>query len=127
MFSIAGPSLTALLACAILEDLSRRGWTVCIPAVTLAEVVTGRPGNDVPIDRLVKRVANTVPCGEGLAKAAGVLRTGYRRAKEDSPSGIDAIVAAVAAANQPSIVLTTDIDDFRSLLVSAELASVIGV
>ena len=49
------------------------------------------------------------------------------RASERSPSGIDAIVAAVAASNQPSIVLTTDLDDFRRLLASAELAAVIGV
>jgi predicted nucleic acid-binding protein len=116
-----------LLACSILEDLSRRGWTVCIPAVTLAEVIAGRARHDVPIERLVNRVANTAPCGEALAKAAGVLRTRTRRAKEDSPSGIDAIVAAVAAANRPSIVLTTDAGDFRSLVASTGLVSVIGV
>ena len=116
-----------LLACSILEDLSRRGWMVCIPAVTLAEVVTGRARNDAPIERLVKRVANTASCGEVIAKAAGVLRARHRSPSKDSPSGIDAIVAAVAAAHQPSIVLTTDVDDFRSLLASTGLASVIGV
>ena len=116
-----------LLACAILEDLSRRGWTICIPAVTLTEVVTGRAKTDAAIERLVKQVANTVPCGEGLAKAAGVLRTRSRRPNKDAPSGIDAIVAAVAVANQPSIVLTTDVDDMRSLLLTADLATVIRV
>src|SRR5262245_25565942 len=116
-----------LLACSILEDLSRRGWMVCIPAVTLAEVITGRARNDAPVERLLKQVANTAPCGEATAKAAGVLRTRCRRANQDAPSGIDAIVAAVAADSQPSIILTTDVDDFRSLLVSTELVSVIGV
>ena len=116
-----------LLACAIVEDLSRRGWTVCIPAVTLAEVISGRPRTDAAVERLVKRVANTVDCGEDLAKAAGTLRTRSRRANVASPSGIDAIVAAIAVGNQPSIVLTTDADDMSRLLGSAPTATVVRV
>ena len=116
-----------LLACSIVEDLSRAGWSVCIPAVTLAEVITGRPKTDAAVERFVKRVANTMVCGEALAKAAGTLRTKSRRPNEASPSGIDAIVAAVAAGNQPSIVLTTDADDMSKLLASAPTAAVIPV
>ena len=116
-----------LLACSIVEDLSRRGWSVCIPAVTLAEVITGSPRTDAAVERLVNRVANTIVCGEALAKAAGILRTGSRRPNQASPSGIDAIVAAVAAGNQPSIVLTTDADDMGKLLASAGAATVIRV
>jgi predicted nucleic acid-binding protein len=116
-----------LLACAIVEDLSGRGWTVCIPAVTLAEVITGRAKTDVAVERLVKRVANTVDCGERLAKAAGVLRAKATRPKTTPPSAIDAIVASVGAASQPSVVLTTDPDDMNALLLSADLASVIRV
>ena len=115
------------LACSIVEDLSGRGWTICIPAVTLAEVVSGHPRTDAAVERLVKQVSNTVDCGETLAKAAGILRTRSGRSKKVSPSGIDAIVAAVADGNQPSIVLTTDADDMSSLLVSTELATVIRV
>ena len=115
------------LACAIVDDLSRRGWTVCIPAVTLAEVISGRPKTDAAIERLVKGVANTVDCGEALAKAAGALRTMSRRPSAALPSGIDAIVAAVAVANQPAIVLTTDVDDMIKLLASAPTATVIRV
>ena len=115
------------LACSIVEDLSGRGWTICIPAVTFAEVISGRPRTDAAVERLVKRVANTVDCGETLAKAAGILRARASGSKKFSPSGIDAIVAAVADGSQPSIVLTTDADDMSTLLVSTELATVIRV
>ena len=119
--------LADLLACSIVEDLSGRGWAVCIPAAALAEVITGRAKNDAPIERLIKQVGNTMDCGETLAKAAGVLRTKAIRRKKLPPSGIDAIVAAATAACQPSIVLTTDADDMGALLVAAELATVIRV
>jgi predicted nucleic acid-binding protein len=115
------------IACAIVEDLSRRGWTVCIPAVTLAEVITGRPKTDAAVERLVQRIGNTVDCGEALAKAAGALRTKSRLTGEALPSGIDAIVAAVAVGYQPSILLTTDEGDMSRLLASAPSAKVIGV
>jgi hypothetical protein len=116
-----------LLACSIVEDLSGRGWGVCIPAAALAEVITGRAKTDAPIERLIKQVGNIMNCGERLAKAAGVLRTKAIRRKKLPPSGIDAIVAAAAVACQPSIVLTTDADDMSVLLVAAELATVIRV
>lgn len=116
-----------LLACSIVEDLSGRGWAVCIPAAALAEVITGRAKTDAPIDRLIKQVGNIMNCGERLAKAAGVLRTKAIRRKKLPPSGIDAIVAAAAVACQPSIVLTTDADDMSVLLVAAHLATVIRV
>ena len=115
------------LACSILENLLGRGWVVCIPAVVLAEVITGRAKTDVPIERVIKQVANTVACGESSAKAAGILRAKTSRAKRTTPSGIDAIVAAVAVACEPSVVLTTDPNDMISLLVSANLAMVIRV
>jgi predicted nucleic acid-binding protein len=116
-----------LLACSIIEDLSRRGWVVCIPAAALAEVITGRAKTDAPIERLIKQAGNTMDCGERLAKAAGVLRAKVIRRKKLPPSGIDAIVAATAVACQPSIVLTTDADDMNALLVAAELSTVIRV
>ena len=125
--AITKVALADLLACSIVEDLSGRGWAVCIPAPALAEVITGRAKTDAPIERLIKQVGNTVDCGEGLAKAAGVLRTKANRRKKLLPSGIDAIVAAATVVCQPSIVLTTDADDMGALLVAAELATVIRV
>ena len=128
--AITKVALADLLACSIVEDLSGRGWAVCIPAAALAEVITGRAKTDAPIERLIKQVGNTMDCGEKLAKAAGVLRTKAIRRKKvhpSGPSGIDAIVAAATVACQPSIVLTTDADDMGALLVAAELATVIRV
>ena len=125
--AITKVALADLLACSIVEDLSGRGWVLCIPAVALAEVITGRTKTDAPIERLIKQIGNTMDCGERLAKAAGVLRTKAIRRKKFVPSGIDAIVAAVTVACQPSIVMTTDADDMGALLVTAELATVIGV
>ncbi len=125
--AITKVALADLLACSIVEDLSGRGWAVCIPAAALAEVITGRAKTDAPIERLIKQVGNTIDCGERLAKAAGVLRTKAIRRKKLPPSGIDAIVAAATVACQPSIVLTTDADDMGALLVAAELATVIRV
>jgi predicted nucleic acid-binding protein len=125
--AITKVALADLFACSIVEDLSGRGWTVCIPAAALAEVITGRAKTDAPIERLIKQVGNTLDCGERLAKAAGVLRTKAVRRKKLPPSGIDAIVAAATVACQPSIVLTTDADDVGALLVAAELATVIRI
>ncbi len=116
-----------LLACSVVEDLSRRGWAVCIPAAALAEVITGRAKTDAPIERLIKQVGNIMNCGERLAKTAGVLRTKAIRGTKLPPSGVDAIVAAAAVACQPSIILTTDADDMNALLVTAELSTVIRV
>ncbi len=125
--AITKVALADLLACSIVEDLSGRGWTVCIPAAALVEVITGRAKTDAPIERLIKQVGNLLDCGERLAKAAGVLRTKEVRRKKLPPSGIDAIVAAATIACQPAIVLTTDADDMGALLVAAELATVIRV
>jgi len=86
-----------------------------------------RPADRRPIERLIKQVGNTVDCGESLGKAAGVLRAAALGRKRSNPSGVDAIVAAVAVHCQPSIVLTTDLDELTALLRSAELATVIGV
>ncbi len=116
-----------LLACSIVEDLSGRGWVVCIPAAALAEVITGRAKTDAPIERLIKQVGNIMNCGERPAKAAGVLRTKATRSKKLPPSGIEAIVAAATVACQPSIVLTTDADHMNALLVAAELSMVIRI
>ena len=115
------------VASAVVEDLSRRGWTVCIPAVTLAEVIAGHPRTDVAVERLVNRVANTIDCDEVLAKAAGGLRARLGRHGKVVPSGIDAIVAAVAARHPPAIVLTTDEGDLGRLLGSTPSARVLRV
>src|SRR5437868_3916418 len=79
----------------------------------------GRPRSDVPVGRLLRQVSDTVVCDERLAGAGGALRARARGSAR--PSGIDAIVAAVAVARQPSVVLTTDPDDLSALLAAAML------
>lgn len=108
------------------RQLTERGWASCVPAVTLAEVITGRQRWDAPTLRLLSQVDDVTTCDEPLGKAAG-SRRGVVAPKRRLPSGIDAIVAAVAAANQPSVVLTTDPDDMSVLLADAPRAMVIGV
>jgi predicted nucleic acid-binding protein len=74
----------------------------------------------------LKRVDNTIPCDEALGKRAGALRAAVDRGVR-GPSGIDAIVAAVAATFRPSIVLTTDPDDLSALLALVPDVTVIAV
>ena len=103
------------IARALWRRLTELGWRTAVPAVTLAEATTGRPGPDAPTNRLIRQVGHTILCDERLGRAAGVLRTAAL-ARRSGASGIDAIVAAVAEANAPSIVLTTDPDDLEILL-----------
>ena len=75
---------------------------------------------------LVNYADNTIDCDEYLARVAGVLRSGPSKRKH-VPSGIDAIVAAVAASAQPSLLLTTDPEDMELLLANQPGVVVIGV
>ena len=114
------------IARALWRRLTELGWRTAVPAVTLAEATTGRPGPDAQTNRLIRQVGHTIPCDEQLGRSAGVLRTAAL-ARRPGASSIDAIVAAVAAANAPSIVLTTDPDDIGGLLARTGRSQVIGV
>ena len=101
------------------------GWTTALPGVTLAEATTGRPGPDAWTNRLVRLVGRTLPCDERVGRAAGAFRSAAL-ARRSGASGIDAIVAAVAEASAPSIVLTTDPGDLDGLLARTVRTQVIG-
>src|SRR5436309_5942590 len=92
------------IARALWRRLTEMGWRTAVPAVTLAEATTGRPGPDAPTNRLIRQVGHTLPCDERLGRAAGVLRS-IALARRSGASAIDAIVAAVVVASTPSIVL----------------------
>jgi predicted nucleic acid-binding protein len=109
----------------IWKTLVADGWRTCIPSVTLGECITGRPREDTNINRLVREVGASVTCDDVLARAAGRLRFVCRRTP--LPSVTDALVAAVAARAQPSIVLTTDPRDISALLTRVSQAKVIGI
>jgi predicted nucleic acid-binding protein len=86
-----------------------------IPTVTLSEAITGRP-QDAPVNQLVNRIG-TVDTDEATARRAGQLRFGVERSgSRRTPTGIDAIVAAHADA-QEAVVFTSDPPDLRRLLV----------
>jgi predicted nucleic acid-binding protein len=101
------------------------GQRVLLPAVVVTEVITGRP-TDAAVYRVMKRlVAETITLD--LAARAGELRErvgGARRKKRDLT--VDAIVAAVAIARAPSVVLTADPDDLL-LLTEGHDVRVIGL
>lgn len=96
------------------------GQRVILPAVVAAEVLSGRP-TDAGVYRVIKRLVGE-PITVELAARAGELRersTGVRAKKPDLT--VDAIVAAVAIAHAPSVVLTADADDLRLLTESHDV------
>lgn len=99
-----------------IRQLMDDGLAVVIPVVVLTEAITGTP-RDAPTNQTVRR-HGSVETTEGLARAAGGLRfTAIRNAPdEEPPSGIDAIVAAHAAAADDAVVFTSDPSDLRRLL-----------
>ena len=100
----------------LVRDLVAGGWTPLIPTVVLAEAITARP-DDAPTNQTIRRL-DTVDTDQAMARRAGLLRFGSSRAaKGRGPSGIDAIVAAHAAAAGEGVVFTTDPSDLRRLLV----------
>jgi predicted nucleic acid-binding protein len=90
-----------------------------VPAAVLAEsVLTGHPGHDFHVQRLLELLDITdvdAPTGH----AAGALRrAAVAGGQHPPPSGVDATVAATAdarAANDDVLILTSDGDDFEQL------------
>jgi hypothetical protein len=101
------------------------GQRVILPAVVATEVITGGP-IDAGVYRAMKRLI-AEPISLEIAARAGQLREragGSRRKKRDLT--VDAIVAAVAVARAPSVVLTGDPDDLH-LLTDGYDVRVIGL
>ena len=88
---------------------------VLIPAVVLAEVATGAPG-DAAIWHVLGKIP-TLDLPQGVAMRAGARRAraeGARRKKRDLT--VDAIVAATAVELAPSVVITADTSDLELLV-----------
>lgn len=101
------------------------GQRVILPAVVAAEVITGGP-NDAGVYRVMKRLV-AEPISLDLAARAGQLRErGGRARRKKRDLTVDAIVAAVAIARAPSVILTADPDDLQ-LLTEGHDVSVIGL
>lgn len=96
-----------------LAELRRRGmWPAQVPAVVLAEVMTGDHRRDFHTNRLL-RTCQIRDVSEPMGRAAAALRTATGRA--GTISATDAIVAAFADTVVEPVVLTSDVDDLEAL------------
>lgn len=96
-----------------LEELRRRGhWPAQVPAVVLAEALTGDHRRDHSTNRLL-RACQIRDVNERQAREAARLRTATGRA--GAISAVDAVVAAFASAHPDALVLTSDPRDIRAL------------
>jgi hypothetical protein len=101
-----------------LRWIVENGGALCVPTPILVECTTGDAGRDAEVNRVLtvlSRYAAAIEApDERIARRAGALRF---RARTDD--GVDALVAAAAAApGVPTVVLTSDPHDLRALLVS---------
>jgi predicted nucleic acid-binding protein len=96
-----------------LQELRRRGlWPAQVPAVVLAESLTGDQRRDFAVNRLL-RACQVRDVEERHAREAARLRTATGRAGRIS--AVDAVVVAYAAASPEPVVITTDPRDLRAL------------
>ncbi len=96
-----------------LAELARRGlWPAQLPAVVLAESLTGDPRRDHATNRLL-RACHVRDVDEPMAREAARLRTAARRTA--TVSATDALVAALASTLPAPIVLTSDPHDLAAL------------
>ena len=103
-----------------------------VPAAVLAEgVLTGHPGHDFHVRRLLELVHVTI-VDEELGYAAGSLRHGAISdgGARPAPSGVDAIVAALAnacGAGDDVVVVTSDGEDIEMLVSFGDHAARVSV
>lgn len=114
-----------------LRALRRRADDLLVPAAVLAEgVFTGHVGRDHHMHRLLDAV-DIVAVDRLIGLAAGGLRSATLASGVDPPpSGVDAIVAAVAdarAAHDAVVVLTSDASDLRALVDAGEHAARVAI
>lgn len=98
---------------ALLAEMLRRGrWPARVPSVVLAEALTGDHRRDHAVNRLL-RMCQIVPVDESQAREAARMRTATGRA--GTITATDAVVAAMAAGQVDSVVVTSDPGDLRAL------------
>lgn len=101
-----------------LTELRRRGlWPPQVPAVVLAEALTGDPRRDHDTNRLL-RICQIRVIGEPVARDAARLRTATGKAAKIS--AVDAIVIAFAGDHPDPVVLTSDPRDLTALADHAD-------
>ncbi len=96
-----------------LEELRRRGqWPALVPAVVLAEALTGDHRRDFHENRLL-RACDVRSTDEAISRKAAALRSAVGGAR--TPSAVDAVVVALADEVGGATVLTGDLRDLRAL------------
>jgi predicted nucleic acid-binding protein len=96
-----------------LTELRNRGlWPPQVPAVVLAEALTGDARRDFHANRLL-RTCQIRDIDEPTSREAARLRTATGRASKIS--AVDAIVAAFASLRPDPVVLTSDPRDLGAL------------
>lgn len=96
-----------------LTELRNRGmWPPQIPAVVLAEALTGDHRRDFHTNRLL-RACEILDVDEHVARDAARLRTATGRAS--MISAVDAIVVALASTRADPLILTSDYQDLAAL------------
>lgn len=105
---------------AVLTAAARKGARVVVPAVVLAEVLTGQ-ARDAQVWHAVNRLV-VEPIDRDIGGEAGPLRERALSARKKTRDlTVDAIVAAVARRYAPSIVLTCDDEDLALLCSGADV------
>lgn len=99
------------------------GSDVFVPAVVVAESITGDGTRDANVNRFLKRV-QLASLDEGLARVAAALR--YRRRRFGAGT-IDAVVVATADAVPGTRIITGDPADLRPLAAVAGNTLVIAL
>jgi predicted nucleic acid-binding protein len=114
------PGISALaVQRARLIELRRRGlWPAQVPAVVLAEALTGDHRGDFHVNRLL-RACQIRDVTEPCAREAARLRTATGQA--GTVTATDAIVAAYASTIPHPVVLTSDPHDLTALARHATL------
>lgn len=101
-----------------LTELRRRGlWPPQVPAVVLAEALTGDHRRDHDTNRLL-RTCQIRDIGEPTCREAARLRTATGKAAKIS--AVDAIVVAFAGEHPDPVVLTSDPRDLTALVDRAD-------
>ena len=106
---------------AVLRDLRQEGlWPPLVPTAVLVECLSGNPGTDAPVNRVLKSCTIRDDLPVSFARRAGCLRTWAQRG-----SAVDAIV--VALAEPEGAVLTSDLKDLGALAEYAAGVRVVAV
>jgi predicted nucleic acid-binding protein len=92
-------------------------WPAHVPAVVLAEVLTGDHRRDFHVNRLLK-LCQIWPVTEPLARVAAHMRTKSGRAATLSVT--DAIVVALAGEYAKALILTSDPGDLAALAAHSD-------